>query len=347
MPGIPFSAGFALMPVAGVGFLFRDLMSGSVATGPAILAVAATAFYAALALVFAARAFGREEVLFGTGSSGASGKATSGWFLRPGRAWTGVPTPGAAVGLVAVVGLLFFYGARPLVMARGETGIFISQWVFLALPAVLLLAAGRYDMKATLSLRWPSAASLGAALLIILGGIPIGWLIVWLQSFVLALPYELLESMQQMIAAADARRIAWLLLMLAITPAICEEVVFRGVLLRSLASSVSAGRSIALSALVFGAFHLSFESAIRLLPTAWLGLLLGFVVWRTRSILPGILMHAVNNGLVVLLVAVPALGRHFATAAGNQPPWLSVALAPLLLYAGYRLLPERPEPPQP
>jgi sodium transport system permease protein len=70
VPGITFTPGFALVPVAGVGFLFRDLMSGGVVLAPAITAVAATAGYAALALVFAAKAFGREEVLFGTGGGG-------------------------------------------------------------------------------------------------------------------------------------------------------------------------------------------------------------------------------------------------------------------------------------
>ncbi|HEX7243731.1 MAG TPA: CPBP family intramembrane glutamic endopeptidase, partial [Longimicrobiaceae bacterium] len=105
-----------------------------------------------------------------------------------------------------------------------------------------------------------------------------------------------------------------------------------------------AWRAVGVSALVFGAFHLSFETAIRFLPTAWLGLLIGTVAWRTRSVFPGMLMHLANNGLAVLVVSVPALRARLVTPEG-EPWWPLVAVAPLLLAAGLRLLPRRaPEP---
>jgi sodium transport system permease protein len=124
----------------------------------------------------------------------------------------------------------------------------------------------------------------------------------------------------------------------AITPAICEELVFRGVLLHGFGTRMSAWSSIATSALVFGAFHLSTETVIRFLPTAWLGLLFGYVAWHSRSIVTSMLMHLVNNGAVVLLLAAPALHARFGDGA---PPWPLLAVAPLLLIAGLRLLPRR------
>ncbi|HSJ25518.1 MAG TPA: ABC transporter permease subunit/CPBP intramembrane protease [Longimicrobiales bacterium] len=345
MPGLEFSTGFALVPVAGVGFLFRDLMSGSVAMGPAVVAVAATAGYAGLALVYAARAFGREDVLFGTGG-GAAAPVRRRWFGPRADGAPAVPSATVALGLAGVCALLFFYGARPLGMRFGEAGILISQWAFLALPALLLVGAGRYSARQTLALRAPGGRALAGAVLVAAGGMPIGWLIAWLQGFVLEIPWEFLEAMQRMLAADSAGRLFWLLLVVAVTPAICEELVFRGVLLQGLRTRLSPWGAIAASALVFGAFHLSFETAIRLLPTAWLGLLLAYVVWRTGSIFTGMLMHLVNNGTIVLLLFAPGLMARLGEP-GAPPPWLAVLLAPVLLWAGLRLLPSTPasEPP--
>jgi sodium transport system permease protein len=342
IPGIEFSTGFALLPIAGVGFLFRDLMTGSVAPAPAVVAVAATACYAALALVFAARAFGREDVLFGTGGGSSHPEPGRGWRdrLRRGRQGA-VPGPAAALGLAAAVALLYFYGARPLVLAFGEGGILLSQWLFLALPTLLFVVLGRYAPRGALAVRNPGGRSVIAGLLIIAGGIPIGWLIAWLQAFVLDVPVEFLEAMAELVTADSPRRLIWLLLVVAVTPAICEELVFRGVLLHGFGTRLSMWGSIAAAAAVFGAFHLSFETAVRLLPTAWLGLLLGYAVWHSRSVFTGMLMHFVNNGFIVLLLYLPAL-RERVLDPGGQPPWLIVAIAPVVLFAGLRLLPARP-----
>jgi sodium transport system permease protein len=228
------------------------------------------------------------------------------------------------------------------VLALGERGILLSQWLFLAVPTLLLIIAGRYSPRETLAARRPAGRSLVAGLLIMAGGIPIGWLIAWLQGFILEIPVEFLEAMRQLVTADSPGRLLWLLLVVAVTPAICEELVFRGVLLQGFGSRLPMWGSIAASALIFGAFHLSFETAMRFLPTAWLGLLLGYTVWHSRSIFTGMLMHLVNNGFIVVLLYLPALQQRLLDPAG-QPPWLVVAVAPAVLYAGLRLLPRRSE----
>jgi sodium transport system permease protein len=344
MPGIEFTPAMALVPVGGVAFLFRDLMSGTVQLDAAIVAVAATVVYAVMALIYAARAFGREDVLFGTsgGDVNPSPLATR-W-----RLWRssprGVPRPGEAMLLVTLIALLFFYVGRSVMLRFGETGIPLTQLLLLALPVLVFVVVGRHDPRRTLALRGAPPRAFAAALLIVFGAIPLGWLLVWLQGFVIAIPIEYLQAMEQLVTAADTRRLLWLLLALAIVPAVCEELVFRGVLLQAFASTGRVSRAVLVSAAVFGAFHLSFETAIRFLPTAFLGLFLAYVVWRTRSIFTGMLMHLVNNATVVLIISTPALAERFANPSG-QPPWLLVAVAPFVLWAGLRLLPRRPDAP--
>ncbi len=80
-----------------------------------------------------------------------------------------------------------------------------------------------------------------------------------------------------------------------------EEVVFRGAILRKLLGMMDEKRhwvAIALSALVFGLVHLNVPQGIH---AFLIGLLLGWMYYRTRSILPGILFHWVNNSVAFIM----------------------------------------------
>jgi len=340
LPGIDFTAALAAVPVVGIAMMFRALMSGSAPLVPCLVAFGSTVLYAALALHFAAAAFGREDVLFGGGAGAA---AKGGWRERM-AAWRAgprrVPLAAESLAFVAAVALLYFHAGTALQARFGERGLLLSEWGLLFVPAVLLAFAGPFDARRTLALRRPTARGVAAALLIALAGIPLGWAIGWVQLQFLDVPRELFGALEKLVTATDLPRFLWLLLLVAVTPAICEELVFRGVLFQGLAREERMGRTVLLSALVFGAFHLSGETAIRFLPTAWIGLLMGIVVWRTRSIFASMLMHFVNNGFAVMVVSRPEVRRVLMSDAG-EPNWWLVAAAPLALAAGLWLLPRR------
>lgn len=342
LPGIEFNAALAAVPVVGIAMMFRELMGGSARLVPSLVAFGTTIVYAGLALHFAARAFGREDVLFGGGAStaprGGWRERTAAWRAGPRR----VPLPAEAFVFVAAIALLYFHAGTALQARFGERGLLYSEWGLLFVPAVALVLIGPFDARRTLALRRPSARGLAGALLVALGGIPLGWALGWaqVQALHLEMPKEMVGALQKLVTATDLPRFLWLLLLVAVTPAFCEEAVFRGVLFQSLAREQRMWRTVALTALVFGAFHLSGETAIRFLPTAWIGVLMGIVVWRTRSIFASMLMHFVNNGMAVVVVSLPAL-RRLALSDAGEPDWLLVAAAPLALAAGLWLLPRR------
>lgn len=340
LPGIDFTPALALVPVVGVAMFFRELMTGDAPLLASALAILAAFGYAALALVFASRAFGREDVLFGGGSGQA---ATGGWPERI-RAWRaaerGIPLPAEALAFIAFIALLYFHVGGRLQGGMGERGLLASQWLLLALPAVAFAVIGPHDVRRTLALRPPpSARTLLAAVLIATGGIPVGWMIVWLEMQLFDGGLESLMPLQELLTATDASRALWLLFLVAMTPAICEELVFRGVLLQSLGREMRGWRAVALSAAVFGAFHLSFETALRFLPTAFIGLLMGWVVWHSRSIFASMLMHFVNNAFVVLLLWQPAVQK--LAFRGESLSWPTVMAGAVLLALGLWMLPRR------
>ena len=343
LPGIDFTPALALFPVVGVAMFFRELMTGDAPFLASALAILSTAAYAALALAFASRAFGREDVLFG-GGSGEAAKG-GGWRERI-RAWRsaerGIPLPAEAMAFIALIALLYFHLGTRLQGSLGERGLLASQWGLLALPAIALATLGPYDWRRTLAIRRPGTKALLAAALIALGGIPVGWSIVWLEMQLFEGGLESLVPLQELLTAADSRRALWLFFIAALTPAVCEELVFRGVLLQSLGREMRGWHAVVLSAAIFGAFHLSFETALRFLPTAFIGLLMGWVVWHSRSIFASMLMHFINNAFVVMLLWQPAVQK--LAFRGESLSWPTVAAGALLLALGLWLLPRRADP---
>ena len=248
-------------------------------------------------------------------------------------------TPSAvqAIGFVVAVAVLFFSAGLALQVGWGERGLLLSECLLLLLPALLFVRVAGFDFRQTLSLRRPEGPHVAGALLLVAGAMPFGWLLAWAQGFVLPVPWDLLEGLEDLITAETPSRLLWLITLLALTPAICEEVVFRGVLLAGTRGSASRVRVAMVNGLVFGAFHITFESAFRFLPTAWLGFILAWAVLSTRSIWIGVLMHFVNNGSIVLIAYTPAL-RGWIEDGREAPPWLLVAPALLALIGGARLL---------
>ena len=118
---------------------------------------------------------------------------------------------------------------------------------------------------------------------------------------------------------------AFLFVTVALVPAILEELLFRGYLMRQVERSFSRVWTFAIVGFAFGAYHMS---ATQVVPLSVLGAYLCFVVWATGSLWSGVLVHLLNNGLAVVASA-------YAVSAGVDPdtvgemggPWYVGALA--------------------
>jgi membrane protease YdiL (CAAX protease family) len=124
----------------------------------------------------------------------------------------------------------------------------------------------------------------------------------------------------------------WLLAVTAISPAVCEEALFRGFLFSSLRQRVPAWALIALTAVGFGFFHLSIY---RMLGTTLLGALMGWLVYKGGSIFPSMLFHALNNASAIVVVT------WVAPATESLPAWLFIAGGVGTIIGGALLWPER------
>lgn len=126
--------------------------------------------------------------------------------------------------------------------------------------------------------------------------------------------------------------------MLALTPAICEEVLFRGYVQRQAERSLGIFWGIAFSGIVFGLYHLRLTQA---LPLSVLGIFLTWMTWRSGSLVPAILVHLANNAFAAILGKMSAEGRIEADLETFEIPWsilfVSLVVLVVVLFAMNRM----------
>jgi uncharacterized protein len=91
------------------------------------------------------------------------------------------------------------------------------------------------------------------------------------------------------------------LFVIALLPAICEELLFRGCIQNMLIQQLGKHQhwlAIVITGVVFGLIHGQMQTV---LPRIFLGIVLGFIYYYSNSIYPSILAHFFNNGLQVVL----------------------------------------------
>lgn len=106
-----------------------------------------------------------------------------------------------------------------------------------------------------------------------------------------------------------------------------EEVLFRGVILEGLLKNYSPAKAIVWSALIFGISHLNPWQATG---AFFLGLLLGWVYYKSNSIIPGIVMHFANNlfGYIILVYSSDAT-ESMSEVVGNDLIYVLILVAAL------------------
>jgi membrane protease YdiL (CAAX protease family) len=112
-----------------------------------------------------------------------------------------------------------------------------------------------------------------------------------------------------------------------ITPAICEEIFFRGFIQRTFERTLG-WKSLILIGVLFGLFHFQ---PLGLIPLAMLGILFGYFFYRTKSLLPSMAAHFTNNFVAILfLYQTPEMQEAGTSGATAQIPlWLVGATIPV------------------
>lgn len=304
IPNIELTQTMSLVPVANICLLIKNLMLFQLDLGAVALVLISNVSYAVLAVLFLSRVYDSEAVLFGDSKSSFQifEKRSS---LKKG----GVPSVSDAWLVIAVTILLVLYAGSILQIKYGIKGVFGTQMILLAVPLVLVFYTKK-DLRQTYGFYKPAWNHLLGAAVLACGFYLIN--IVLSYGMCIIFP-ESASRVSDSFAQIMDGSLPVHLFVIALTPAVCEEMLFRGVIFQSMRAKYRITAAMGLVAVLFGIYHMSI---VKLIPTGLLGLVLCYVAYGTGSIFPAMLMHFLNNAVSVVISEYPK-------QAGNIFPWLA------------------------
>jgi sodium transport system permease protein len=294
-PGVELNLGNSLIPITGLVLLLRTLLEGNLigALPYAPVVAVITLGCCLLAVRWAADQFNTESVLFRESERFDLNL----WVRHLMRDRTDTPTVPLAIACGVLILLVQFF--MNFAMPRGQNLVVlaaVSQLVVVATPALLMTVMLTRSPRKTLLLNLSPAALLAIPAVTVLA-VCVHPLARALQAVVLYL-YPLSDGVKEELARLfQDVHTPTLIVILAVVPAICEELAFRGFILSGLRHMGHKWRAIIVSSIFFGLTHGVFQQS---LVACLLGTLIAYVAVQTGSIVPGIVFHMLHNALQLL-----------------------------------------------
>lgn len=119
-------------------------------------------------------------------------------------------------------------------------------------------------------------------------------------------------KMEEILSPLSEGSVFIAILTVGIVAPFAEEFLFRGVIYKTLNKNISIKWTIILQAVFFGIFH---GNLIQGAYATFLGIIFGFVTYKTKSLIPAIIMHMVNNTIAVIL---PAFISEYLMSTGTN-----------------------------
>lgn len=305
LPGWQLNQATAALPLINILLLAREVLEGTSSAVPAAVAVGSTCFYAVAAIALASNRFAADAVAVGSRSDWRD-------LLRPRHSRLKLPTATTVwVGMAILVPAYFVASGiisrdnEMMVSSRLILSGMLTMILFLGLPVFLLRWEG-VSVVSGLSWHWPKWQFLIGAALLGLSSWPwIFELIVATQALGLhGIDLSQHETVRKLLIDWQTLPLPWILLALGLVPGLCEECFFRGFLYNGLRQHFNAWGTIAITALLFGLFHVVLAGGAapeRFIPSTLMGTLLGWVRCRSGSLFPGVILHSIHNAFLLVL----------------------------------------------
>jgi len=351
LPAASLDLGTSLIPVTGMMLLLRLLMEGQFSEAlpfvPTVFGV--TIVCSLLAVRWAIAQFQNESVIFSASERWGLGL----WLRHLVRDRGDTPTFGEAIMCGVLLLMIRFFAGFLTPMPESWNGFAMSTVItlvaLLATPALLMAIMLTRQPRKTLLLNLPKPMVFPAVALLAVCIHPAAMLLTTMVHGLYPVSSDVAAQLGQLQGIFDGAPNIWVvLLVLAVTPAICEELAFRGFILSGLRQMGHKWAAIIISSLFFGAAHGILQQSIT---ACMVGVVIGFLAIHSGSIFTGMVFHLIYNSMsLVLSLQVPGLVEQYpalqwifhAEGAGYMYQWYVIvagAFAAVGVLLWFRTLP--------
>jgi len=312
-PAIELNNGLALIPIINISLLFKAVMMSDYKVLHLILTIGSTLLLDVAAIIVTVKLFNNEAVLFRSETDSNLKQ------LRKNKKLFFSPYYGLIYFSLALLALYYLGGrwqSKDIVSGLLKTQVFL-----ILLPVLVILRIGKFNLKETLRLNKTPAANFLIVPFFAVSGAIIAALIGQLINIIYPFPQDYLERMTELLKMPELK--VWQVFgLIAVTPGICEELMFRGFVFRFFEKK-NKWFAIWASAALFALFHLD---PYRFLPVMVLGIMLGWLLYRTNSIFPSMLSHALNNATALSFMHLSGYGfmKVLISSDDNLHWWLAI-----------------------
>jgi membrane protease YdiL (CAAX protease family) len=128
---------------------------------------------------------------------------------------------------------------------------------------------------------------------------------------------ELLESVYILLARAHTPdELLVVVLVVAVTPALCEELLFRGLIQRAFEEAFGGLRAAVVAGVIFGFYHIN---PFSLVPLCALGVYFGWIVYRSHNVALAVFVHFLNNFFAAIVLYAGAEENLIRGMPGEPP----------------------------
>lgn len=241
------------------------------------------------------------------------------------------PLNGLVVLLITFIITLFI--ATPIQISLGMYGLAITEIIIL-LIGLLSIIVHKISFRDVLPIKKVKIKQV------------LGIVLLWIGSYIIVITITLIQNYyfpngisvgQDLHNFFTSVPIGISLFIVAVMPAICEEVLFRGFILTTFKNVKNKMVIILCVGIMFGVFHVDIY---RIVPTAVLGIILTYIMIKTKNILLPILFHFINNFIPTLITFNVVEGKSGVVNAQMIIVFvlISLTIAPLVCFFGSKLL---------
>jgi uncharacterized protein len=181
-----------------------------------------------------------------------------------------------------------------------------AQFMFILFPALLLSMLQGNNFKETFRIKKPNTVIFFLSIFGLIIVQPFLQVYMIIQNkIIFSIPFgtevikqvkDLFDALEQttlsLVSAHTATEFIFVVFVIAVTPAICEELLFRGLIFKNIEKISLRKNAIFFTGLVFALFHFH---PFNLIPLILLGVYLTFVVYYSESIFTAMACHFINN----------------------------------------------------